>query len=342
MANIEFPTDYNGAGKDAPLANKFDIIFAIIAFLASTFSGYTTFLGFSYDLPIFASTIIALIIGLGLFIINFKLREHRIKGESIINLLIAFFFFFLFSFISNTNAFYTYFLKNDIIGDTQVQAWRDFDKGTSDILNAINNNALSLEAARLKQHLDIARQNLREQITDKSDPGLGTKAKQHLEEIETILGVHLTRLKPPSGPGPFSRYQEYSDRLDDLIMTQFTSKYKTTETQLLSDLKDKILKLKTLYEEAVNNKQYSSDTTDLMRRDLDSLQVEAKNIIGFKGSVPVINTTADDIGSFQYTWTNFYNNIKPSAIILSILLSIMLDTLTPILSLLLYKQELEF
>jgi hypothetical protein len=342
MANIEFPTDRTDLNEDKPIASAFDIVFTIIAVLASGFSGYTTFLGFSYDLPLIPSLIIAIIIGLGLLIINFKLREYRIEGDSISMPIIAFFVFFIFSFISNTNAIYTYFIQNDIVPDTQINAWRDFDKGTSILLSAIDDNTISLEGSRRKATLDIARQNLKEQITDRANPGLGAKARIHLQEIETILGVSLTRLKPPSGPGPFSRYNDYANRLDELIMAQFDSKYKTTRSRKVSDLRDKIIKLRKLYEDSVNKKQYSPDTTDFMRRDLDSLKIEAQNVINFSDSVPVINVSADDIGSFQYTWTNFYNKIKLPAIILSILLSIMLDTLTPVLSLLLYKQEVEY
>ena len=146
----------------------------------------------------------------------------------------------------------------------------------------------------------------------------------------------------PSGSGSFSRYEQYSDRLDDLIMAHFNSKYKTSTTGEIYNFREKIYKLRHLYEKSVNNKEYSTDITDLMRRDLDSLKIEAENLIHFSGEIPKINITADDIGSFQYTWTNFYNATNISAIILSILLSIMLDILTPVLSLLLYKKEVNF
>ena len=134
---VEFPTDHIDRHDESRELDAFDILFAVVAFLASAFSGYTTYLGFSYDFPLLPALIMAIIIGLGLLAINFKLRHNRLDGVSVAPALIAFALFFVFSFISNTNAIYTFFLKRDIVGETQVQALRDFDAGTTKILARI-------------------------------------------------------------------------------------------------------------------------------------------------------------------------------------------------------------
>jgi len=317
----------------------FDALFAMIAVLASTFSGYTTYKGFAYDLPNALAVIIAIIIGAGLLMINFRLRSNRIAGESIVPALSAFLIFFSFSFLSNTNAIYTFFLERDIVGETQTQAWRDFDVGTQKVLAALDNNQTIIEISRLKQALDVARANLRRQITDPANPGLGDKSRMHLDEIETLLGVQLTRLQPPSPSAPLSEHQAYAQSLDELILQAFATQVETprSSTQDILTFRDKIEKLRSLYEDTIYGKQFSRNTTDSMRADLDSIAVEARRLLNFQGDIPTIDTSADDIGSFQYTWTNFVNGIKLPAIILSILLSIMLDALTPVLSVLLYR-----
>ena len=317
----------------------FDALFAMIAVLASTFSGYTTYKGFAFDLPNALAIIIAVIIGSGLLMINFRLRSSRIAGDSIVPALFAFLIFFVFSFLSNTNAIYTFFLERDIVGETQTKAWHDFDVGTQAILAALDKNQTTIEVSRLKQGLDVARANLRRQITDPANPGLGEKSRLHLEEIETLLGVQLTRLQPPAPSAPLSRHQAYAESLDELILQAFATQFETTRSsaQDILSFRDKIEKLRALYEDTIYQKEFSRDTTDSMRADLESIAVEARSLIGFQGDVPIIDTSADDIGSFQYTWTNFANGIKLPAIILSILLSIMLDILAPVLSVLLYR-----
>jgi hypothetical protein len=335
---IEHPDDVEESQR--PLT-AFDLVFALIAVLASGFSGYTTYLGFSYDLPIFLSLVMAIIIGLGLLIINFRLKENRTHGEDIGRTLLAFLLFFIVSFISNTNAIYTYFIQNDIVGQTQTAAWDVFDSGTQDILAAIGRTSLPVEVARTKQALDIQRRNLRDQITDVSNPGMGPRAREHLEEIERLLGVQLTRLAPPGRGASMSLFRDYADRLDSLIEQAFATRFQTTvrQGQEIDTFTSKINKLRTFYGELVANKEFSSDTTDLMRNDLASLYVEAQRLVGYNEPRQEINTSTDDYGSFQYTWNNFYHLTNIPAIVLSIVISIMLDVLTPILSLLLYKRD---
>ena len=330
-----FPEEPGAGGDDL----VFDIIFSVIVVLASSFSAYTTYLGFSYDLPLVASAVIAIIIGLGLFMINMKIKAYKKDGQSLIPPLTAFFFFLLFSFISNTNAIYTYFLQKDIVSKTQIKAEKDFDMGTAMILSSLNKNEITTKALLVKQKLDVETRNLYNQMLDPQNPGLGRKAKEHLSEIERILGVTITKLRSPKHNSSRQEYKVFADNLIDLINRQFNTKYMLGSPKNIEFFKDKILELKTIYKSSIINKEFKRDITDAMARDLSSLSIEAREMINFKGEVPIINTSADDIGSFNYTWTNFSNGINKSAIILSILLSLMLDTLSPILAILLYRQR---
>ncbi len=317
----------------------FDILFAIIVLLATGFSAYTTYLGFANDLPALASGVIAAIIGLGLFMINMKIKEYRKNGLSLIPPLLAFSFFLIFSFISNTNAIYTFFIKKDIVPQTQIIAAKDFDKGTSIILSAIDKNEFNVGALRVKKDLDIAKRNLYNQMIDPANPGLGVKAKVHLSEVESILGVPLTKLRSPKAGSSMKQYKVFADNQISMIDEQFKTKYLSGKTEDIANFKSEIVQLRKLYAGEVAKKKFSRDTTDLMKSDLDSLQIKAENLINFEGKVPEINTTADDIGSFHYTWQNFVDGINKSSIIMSILLSLMLDTLAPVLAILLYRRK---
>ncbi len=335
---VTFPTDTGTSNENL----TFDIIFTIIVILAASFSAYTTYLGFSYDLPILASSVIAVIIGLGLFIINMTIKDYKQTGQSITRPILAFLFFLIFSFISNTNAIYTYFLQKDIVPQTQIQAEKDFDKGTSIILSALDKNEISINAARIKQELDIATRNLYNQMIDPANPGLGIKAKKHLDEVEAILGIHLTKLKSPPAKASMEKHRKFADHLMALVDEQFKTKYIVGTTSAIEDFKGDIEQRRTLYRTSVINKEYNRDITDAMGRDLASIVIKAEKLIGFKDEVKPINTTADDIGSFNYTWTNFSDGINKSAIALSVLLSLMLDTLAPVLAILLYRRKEEY
>lgn len=341
MANIEFPADDTESNEKSSFS-FIDIVFGSIALLASGFSGYTTYLGFSYDFPFGLSLVVAIIIGLGLIGTNYLLRKYRLSGDKVGRIIIMFLFIFAISFISNTNAIYTYFLQTNIVSKTQTAAWETFDKGTTAILGAIEDNKVTIEGNRKKASLDIARRNLIDQITDVSNPGMGRKAVKHLEEIEGILGQNLTRLRPPRSQAAMQEFRDFAARYDQLILSVFNSGHNTSKKKKVTNLKDKITKLRTLYSSQVNDRKFSSDTTDLMARDLVSLNTEAQEITGFDEEIEMIDVDTDDIGSFQYTWPNFMKWINPAAIVLSVLISFILDTLAPMFSILLYRRELEY
>jgi hypothetical protein len=339
---VEFPTDQIVRSEEPRELDVFDILFAAVALLASTFSGYTTYLGFSYDFPWVAALIMAVVIGLGLLAINFKLRENRLKGQTVLPTLLAFLLFFVFSFISNTNAIYTFFLQRDIVGETQVEAWRNFDAGTARILAALDRNQAAVASEKRKAELNVARENLQRQITDPARPGLGPLAQAHFAEIENILGTEITRLSPPAISAPMSEHEAFAKQLDTLILEIYAKQNESNKARAIAELREKIEKQRKLYESTVIQKNFKSDITNLMHSDLESLNVSAQELVGYDEGVPSINVTADDIGSFQYTWRNFYDGTKLPAIILSIMLSIMLDILAPVLALLLYHRTTEF
>ena len=337
---IQFPdTSYIPSAPDKP-TTFFDGAFCAIALAASGISAFTTYLGFSYDLPIAVSGVIAFIVGLGLLLINFKIRDHKLTGDSLIGPLVALLLFFSISFISNTNAIYTYFLQKDIVGNTQEEAWRVFDNETGRLISAASNNNKTQAATALHNELKVERENLKQQITDPMNPGLGERALVHLERIETLLGVPLTRLQPASSSDPLEEHIRYAEELDDFINTQYQPKKAVGDD--IDAYLSKVKKMRDFYASEINQQRYDRVTTDLMKRDLESLEVDAKTLFGFDTTLQHINNQADETGSFHYTWRNFIDSINPAAIALSILLAIVLDLLTPALSMLLYKQDLEW
>ncbi len=67
--------------------------------------------------------------------------------------------------------------------------------------------------------------------------------------------------------------------------------------------------------------------------------MRAKELRVAQLELETINNTADEIGSFKYTWQNFVNLISPAAIILSVLLGGLLDVIAPVFAILLYQPD---
>src|SRR5437016_1655113 len=67
------------------------------------------------------SGLFSLVVVLILFYLAFEIREQRRKGKSIAKYMLAYLFCVLFSFAGNFNAFYTQFMKGELLKRELVQ-----------------------------------------------------------------------------------------------------------------------------------------------------------------------------------------------------------------------------
>jgi hypothetical protein len=319
----------------------FDVVLVVIIVLTASFSAYTTYIGFSFDFPAVLAAFLCIVIGLALLAINLVIRNSRRKGLPLAGPLVAFLIVFVFSFVSNTNAIYTFFIQRDIVGQTQEAAWRVFDAETNRILFAIAQIPEVSAFAGRQTQLRIARQNLRQQIQDARNPGFGELAQEHFREVQDILGVQLTPLRAPDTAAPMAQQEKYADELDGFIEEQARIQFDNDPAAPILSFKNRIDELRSFYEGKMIKKEYDRDTTDLMARDLNSIAFRAKELLTEDLEIGEINNEADEVGSFRYTWRNFVDFISPTAIILSVLLGALLDLLAPLLSVLLYRYEEE-
>jgi hypothetical protein len=317
----------------------FDVVLVVIIVLTASFSAYTTYVGFSFDIPRMLAAFLSIVIGLALLAINLVIRNSRRRGLPLAGPFIAFLIVFIVSFVSNTNAIYTFFIQRDIVGQTQEAAWRVFDAETNRVLAAIARiPAVSAFAAR-ETRLQVARQNLSRQIQDDRNPGFGELARQHFRDVQEILGVQLTPLRAPDTTAPMPQQSKYASDLDAFIEEQARLQFANDPAAPLLAFRKRIGELRSFYEKKMISKEYDRDTTDLMARDLNGIASNAADLLPEQLNIGQIDNAADEVGSFRYTWRNFVHLISPTAIILSMVLGALLDLLAPLLSVLLYGYE---
>ena len=317
----------------------FDVLFSIAVWLTCTFSTWATYIGFSVDFPKPIAAVIALAIGLFLVALNFELRKRRRAAEGLAGPLVMLGVVVVFSFLGNTNAIYSYSIRRDIVGQTQEEAWRVFDSETSKILAAIEDVPAVVALDDRQRRLAVARQNLSTQIVDSRNPGFGELAQEHYAEIMKILDIQLTPLRAPDPTAPVEQLSSYAARLDALIEEQADTQFRGDPAAELVDFQSNIQRVRAFYEGKMREKEYSADTTDLMTRDLDGYAVRARELLPAPVELRTINNSADEIGSFQYTWRNFIDRINPTAIFLAVLISALLDLLVPLVTILVYRPD---
>jgi hypothetical protein len=325
---------------DRPRQGTFlDVLFSLAVWLTCLVSGWATYIGFSVDLPKLVALVLAVAIALFLVGLNFELRKRKRTGTSLWGTLVMMSFVVIISFLANTNAIYSYQVRRDIVGQTQEAAWRVFDSETSKILRAIAEVPAVAALEDRHRRLEVARQNLKTQIVDQRNPGFGELAQEHYADVVKILDVNLTPLRAPDPTAPAEQLAAYANRLDAFIEEQAQTQFKNDPAAPFVDLRAHIEKVKSFYEGKMRLKEYSADTTDLMTRDLDGYAVSARELLPGKLELQSINNTADEIGSIQYTWRNFMNRISPTAIVIAVLVSFILDGVVPLFTLLVVRPD---
>ena len=331
--NPEYPD------REAPSGTWFDVIFALIVILASGFSAFTTYLGFSKDLPLYMSIPIATIIGLGLLGVNFRIRAARIDDSALAGPFLVFAIVFVFSFISNTNAFYSRLIEGDIVRETQDEAWRLFDEESTKALKVIDDHPPYQDELRKLAEIENEITRLEEQITDPRNPGLGERARSHLERIEGLLETGVTDLVPPSPEARMREHEQYAAALVNHIRELIEERRTRGVVYGYSALHEEIQSRRNVHLRRVDARDYRRDHTDEMHRDLGWIENEVNRRISPNPELDLdeINDKADEVGKFKYTWRNFVEAVSPVAIALSVVLGALLDLLAPTMSLALYR-----
>ncbi len=333
--NPEYPD------SEMPRGTFFDVIFAVILIIASGFSAYTTYLGFSQDLPLYMSFPIAAIIGLGLLGINFKIRAARIADSSLAWPFLVFFIVFVFSFISNTNAFYSRLIEDDIVRETQEEGWSLFDKESTRALKLIDDNPQYQNELAMVAEVENEITKLREQITDPRNLGLGPRAQEHLKRIEELLQTESTDLVPPSAERPIQEHDQYAEKLEKHIRDLIDERYRRGVVHKYVSLHEDIQRKRNTHQKRINEKNYRRSYTDEMQRDLKSIENEINRHLSPVPDLELdqINDKADEVGKFKYTWRNFVQAVSPVAIALSVILGALLDILAPMMSIAFYRPQ---
>jgi hypothetical protein len=174
-----------------------------------------------------------------LFFTNMLFRKAIVEGEEksyIRRLLVAYLIFTLLSFSGNFNAFYSYFMNDDLISNEIIEK--------NDRLHEIQESAkVALTDKReteLTSMIKEKKSQLAAQFRDPQNKGIGPEANKVLKETEGLLGNIFTRLS--NGNSVETLVTTYNGLIDDALETKLDKEIpKRKEKQaLVNDIDQKI------------------------------------------------------------------------------------------------------
>lgn len=186
-----------------------DLFLGVLAIMLISVSFYQTWLGLE---QIFgnASFVIALVLSLLLLFLCWMLRAAKLEGKPTGSLVGIYIFIASFCFIANFNALYTRFMRTDIYTNELREINDKYNFLETDVKKKLN---YSVADEKTRQSIVSKTEQLMKQITDKGNPGFGTKAIQLTDEIQKLLGQKLTLLTVSNGD-----YNDLAERMGNQVI----------------------------------------------------------------------------------------------------------------------------
>ncbi len=316
-----------------------DVLLSVLALLLVGVSFWQTFLGLD-QLFGKASLFIALILALLLLYLAYTIRQHKKAGKSVVGLSFTYCFVALFCFAANFNAIYTRFMKKEIYLEEMTRVRDTFPDMVNQVEAQLNYNYDPKVRADIR---DLQTQ-LRIQIVDPQNAGIGPEARKLITKIEGKLGKTLTPLTPKSKD--VEGYKDLARRMSDQI-SDLIDNLSQEERDLQAENKKKSAMVTKQLNEGIDNVDFYIDSDDgkslfnKINQAIASYNSQGRKseiILNGKYQHQVLTTDISQVGKISYTFRHAfeYFGITTMLVLAGCLL---LDFMLLLLVLLLSDQE---
>lgn len=176
--------------------NILTLIYAILVLFCLSMSAYFSYLGLSRAMNKFA-LLGAGVITLWLLASDILIRNSRLAGRSMLPPLLMLAVIIPASFVSHFNYLYTNAMHRDVAIKTVATAYETFRANLIQAQTALSETGRIQAIEERRNKLEGELDQLERQITSPMEPGVGDKARRHIERVYQILGSRLTELRQP-------------------------------------------------------------------------------------------------------------------------------------------------
>lgn len=284
-----------------------ELFLALLAVMLISVSFYQTWLGLD---QIFgnAAFIIALVLSLLLLFLLWLLREAKLKGKPTGSLVGIYIFIASFCFIANFNALYTRFMKTDIYTEELRTIDERFATLETEVESKLN---YTIDDSKKRQEIRSQINQLKIQIQDPKNVGIGTEAKVIIGRIENLLAKKLTPLTPISNNA--EGYEDLANRMEQQIM-EIAYNLSPEEKKLMTNLNAATLKwdkeIKGILQLPKNEIDEKSQVTiDKALTEYNKLGSTAQSVLGTeKLKFEPVKTDTQEIGKLGYAFKHAISN----------------------------------
>lgn len=320
--------------------------YAVVLALSVAISGYLSYEGllrsaYEITLPLVVF-LMTIIFSMDATISYFRSTDRSYRLPILIWAVAAFF-----SIASNFNFLYSNFMRDDVIQSTLAEQITVFRNDVGATRQALASTETARFAVEQRTDLDVEFDNLSRQINDPLRPGCGEECRNHMAEIERILGRSPTNLRVPPIGSDLDIVNDWYTRYRSTAYEILEHSHGTTNARaifaLVGRIDDALLEYDSVARLLVNKDglralpEMSSLSQDIER--------EANELLPDGASVKhqTIDPTLGRLGEIVYAFQNGFGEMpNPVATAVSLVLASVVDLLPFLLSFALFgKGRLE-
>lgn len=202
-------------------------LFLIIALFFLAVSIYQNAEGYASMTGYKTALVISIGIGLLMFLLIVEMRKRRLAGESTQRLVLGYCLLGFIFFAGNFNALYSTYNKNELLKRELQKHKEELTAITTKAISSLSESDKTSNS--LKSKVEQLQSQLLLQIKDPANPGLGTRAQEIIQNIETLLGQKLTIF---SG-NPEQLAQSYSNNISQILSIKLSQSVKAKSERLI-------------------------------------------------------------------------------------------------------------
>ena len=319
-----------------------NLMLVIFIAAACIFTCYQTYQGYKMALGTIPSLAIALLCSGILFLLALTLRARIKEGGSTLAIWAGCLIVTLVSLPGNFNAFYTGFIRGELVKEELEEKRTALDEIYSKSQTVLADKSFT----SLQSEVVALNQQLRSQIMNEGNPGLGEEAQAVISRLEDKLGDNLTPLfasskNPEALEKLADRYeQNIASKLDArrMVLVENAEERKKAE----QDNKQAYDKAITLVDEALSS--FATDKgTAAQNNAIHAIQESAKiySRIDATSRASILDSVAfeydkkmtlksDKIGSIDFSLNSAFSHLNHFAVWLSLFLAFFIDIGVPL------------
>jgi hypothetical protein len=301
------------------------VIILIITFLCLGISFVQMMRGYREFGGLLISGVFSFVVVLILFYLIFELHKAKKENKSVVWILAWYMFFVLVSFAGNFNAFYTFFMKNELLKTEVEEKYSDLSKLRADAEVAL------YKSKKIDEKVMDLMSQLKVQIESRNEPGCGPKCEALLQNIEAALGHQLTRIKALPNKKVLSEDQ-MKDSLDKLVNGYRRLVIGDEQTNLLAAMDQDIALLQPDVEASIKSPElYAQETVSKIVNKFNLHALNVRKLAGENYKVEMaLSADNAELGKISQTFNSASHHLGHWGTWVSGFAALMVDLFVPL------------